>query len=258
MRCSYAVGTWYRCSERSYDIKKFNNRGRCSFILIQPVCHSHPLGLDSDSDHWIVYRYDCLAQFMNFHSTTTTVRNYNVSLIFVKMSYVAPPPLSSSSSSSRRCEKERERERDPVQLNPKPITLPCVQHQYLEASPDNVVVIHCKAGKGRTGLMICCYLMYSGRCATASEALQLFAQRRTLNQKVCISLFLCRSRYPRLLITVTESTTHAGCHTTKPTTLCRILREGTPRRPSRTSDCLATRPYSHAYNSGFQDWWWKW
>jgi hypothetical protein len=106
MRCSYALGTWYRCSERSYDIKKFNNRGRCSFILIQPVCHSHPLGLDSDSDHWIVYRYDCLAQFMNFHSTTTTVRNCNVSLIFVKMSYVAPPPL--SSSSSRRCEKERE------------------------------------------------------------------------------------------------------------------------------------------------------
>eukprot|EP00879_Flechtneria_rotunda_P002000 GHRR01002177.1.p1 GENE.GHRR01002177.1~~GHRR01002177.1.p1 ORF type:complete len:1461 (+),score=576.75 GHRR01002177.1:827-5209(+) len=31
---------------------------------------------------------------------------------------------------------------------------------WLVAHPHNVVVVHCKAGKGRTGIMICCLLMY--------------------------------------------------------------------------------------------------
>jgi len=35
--------------------------------------------------------------------------------------------------------------------------------------------------------------MYSGRCATASEALQLFAQRRTLNQKVRVCVHVRES-----------------------------------------------------------------
>jgi len=44
------------------------------------------------------------------------------------------------------------------------LLLPCCahMHRYLQADKDNVVAVHCKAGKGRTGLIIVCYLIFGG------------------------------------------------------------------------------------------------
>lgn len=54
---------------------------------------------------------------------------------------------------------------------------------YLAKDPQNVVGIHCKAGKGRTGLMIAAFLLYCGEWSTADEALRYYAFVRTENQK---------------------------------------------------------------------------
>ncbi|KAI8815159.1 hypothetical protein BJ742DRAFT_6397 [Cladochytrium replicatum] len=47
----------------------------------------------------------------------------------------------------------------------------------------NVAVIHCKAGKGRTGVMVSCFLMYTGITPTAEEALRYYNTVRTSNAK---------------------------------------------------------------------------
>nr|GEU34550.1 phosphatidylinositol 3,4,5-trisphosphate 3-phosphatase and protein-tyrosine-phosphatase PTEN1 isoform X2 [Tanacetum cinerariifolium] len=52
-------------------------------------------------------------------------------------------------------------------------------HSWLSSDPKNTVVIHCMAGKGRTGLMVSSYLTYTGMLA--EEALQVYADKRTTN-----------------------------------------------------------------------------
>lgn len=54
-------------------------------------------------------------------------------------------------------------------------------HSWLSLDPNNIAVIHCMAGKGRTGLMVCAYLVYSGM--SVEEALQLYATKRTTNNQ---------------------------------------------------------------------------
>jgi phosphatidylinositol-3,4,5-trisphosphate 3-phosphatase and dual-specificity protein phosphatase PTEN len=54
---------------------------------------------------------------------------------------------------------------------------------YLAEHPENVVAIHCKAGKGRTGLMISAFLLWSESYTSADQAMHFFATQRTLNAK---------------------------------------------------------------------------
>uniref|UniRef100_A0A0D6R3D3 Phosphatidylinositol-3,4,5-trisphosphate 3-phosphatase n=2 Tax=Araucaria cunninghamii TaxID=56994 RepID=A0A0D6R3D3_ARACU len=59
-------------------------------------------------------------------------------------------------------------------------------HAWLSSDTENVAVVHCMAGKGRTGLMVCAYLVYMGM--QAEEALQLYADRRSyVNEGVTIA-----------------------------------------------------------------------
>ena len=43
----------------------------------------------------------------------------------------------------------------------------------------NILAIHCKAGKGRTGTLCCSWLLYSRTANSAVEALEIFAEKRT-------------------------------------------------------------------------------
>ena len=53
--------------------------------------------------------------------------------------------------------------------------------QWLDEHPDNVAVVHCKAGKGRTGLMICAYRLFAKVFKTAEEVLEYYGSKRTFD-----------------------------------------------------------------------------
>ena len=51
--------------------------------------------------------------------------------------------------------------------------------KFLAADPKNIVAVHCKAGKSRTGVMVCCLLLYLGIFDEAQVALEYYNLRRT-------------------------------------------------------------------------------
>lgn len=55
--------------------------------------------------------------------------------------------------------------------------------EWLKKDPRNVVAIHCKAGKGRTGVMISAYLIHANLYPTAEAALAFYGAARTKNSK---------------------------------------------------------------------------
>eukprot|EP01129_Flabellula_baltica_P012725 TRINITY_DN5782_c0_g1_i2.p1 TRINITY_DN5782_c0_g1~~TRINITY_DN5782_c0_g1_i2.p1 ORF type:complete len:549 (-),score=98.29 TRINITY_DN5782_c0_g1_i2:433-2079(-) len=54
-------------------------------------------------------------------------------------------------------------------------------HRYLQEDPEHVIIVHCLAGKGRTGTVISCYLLFSGLFDDPAHARNYFARKRSHN-----------------------------------------------------------------------------
>lgn len=69
--------------------------------------------------------------------------------------------------------------------NPPPLELLkacCSDMKYwIDSHPDNVVVVHCNNGRGRTGVVIASFLLLSQQKANAREAIQYFGEQRTFD-----------------------------------------------------------------------------
>jgi len=55
--------------------------------------------------------------------------------------------------------------------------------KWTEEDESNVAAVHCKAGKGRAGMMICCYLIHCGLYPNADEAMLEYAKKRTYDME---------------------------------------------------------------------------
>ncbi|XP_015760753.1 PREDICTED: phosphatidylinositol 3,4,5-trisphosphate 3-phosphatase TPTE2-like, partial [Acropora digitifera] len=51
--------------------------------------------------------------------------------------------------------------------------------EWLDRDPENVIAVHCKGGKGRTGTAVCAWLIASGQFEEAQHSLEYFGLRRT-------------------------------------------------------------------------------
>eukprot|EP01052_Picozoa_sp_SAG31_P010343 SAG31_NODE_565_length_14056_cov_22.573189_2_plen_729_part_00 len=55
--------------------------------------------------------------------------------------------------------------------------------EWLKMSEDNVIAVHCKAGKSRTGVMICALLLHMGLYTDPAECITFYGDRRTRDGK---------------------------------------------------------------------------
>ena len=51
--------------------------------------------------------------------------------------------------------------------------------KFIGQNDANMIAVHCKAGKGRTGTLCCSWMLYNRTAQSASEALEIFREKRT-------------------------------------------------------------------------------
>ncbi|XP_051840457.1 tensin-3 isoform X2 [Antechinus flavipes] len=73
------------------------------------------------------------------------------------------------------------------------------QENWLNSDPQHVVVIHCRGGKGRIGVVISSYMHFTNVSASADQALDRFAMKKFFDDKVSALMQPSQKRYVHFL-----------------------------------------------------------
>ena len=112
---------------------------------------------------------------------------------------------------------------------------------FLQADAAAVAAVHCKAGKGRTGVMLSAYLLWSGQWDDADDAMRFYGFARTENVKgVTIP---SQRRFVRYFRTLLDRGAERGARAAARRRLRRRRRLGDGRRRGRAAAGAPREPH---------------
>ncbi|KAM9763173.1 tensin-3-like isoform 2-T3 [Menidia menidia] len=111
---------------------------------------------------------------------------------------------------------------------------------WLQSHPKHVLVLHCRGGKGRLGLLVASYIHFSNMSASADLSLDHFAMRRFYNDKVSALMTPSQKRYVWML----ECLLKRGLRMSpSPSFLLCVVLHGLPKLRPDGGCCLFLRVY---------------
>ncbi|XP_059511940.1 tensin-3 isoform X2 [Myotis daubentonii] len=99
------------------------------------------------------------------------------------------------------------------------------QESWLQGHPHHVVVIHCRGGKGRIGVVIASYMHFTNVSASADQALDRFAMKKYYDDKVSALMQPSQKRYVQFLSGLLSGTVKMNA---SPLFLHFVILHGTP------------------------------
>lgn len=99
------------------------------------------------------------------------------------------------------------------------------QESWLQGHPHHVVVIHCRGGKGRIGVVIASYMHFTNVFASADQALDRFAMKKYYDDKVSALMQPSQKRYVQFLSGLLSGTVKMNA---SPLFLHFVILHGTP------------------------------
>ncbi|KAK1896302.1 Tensin-3, partial [Dissostichus eleginoides] len=111
---------------------------------------------------------------------------------------------------------------------------------WLKTHPKHVLVLHCRGGKGRLGVLVASYIHFSNMSASADLSLDHFAMRRFYNDKLSAQMTPSQKRYVWILGSTLKGALRM-CPS--PTFLLCVVLHGLPKIKPDGACCLFLRVY---------------
>jgi len=116
---------------------------------------------------------------------------------------------------------------------------------WLNADKDNVAVVHCATGRGRTAVVACSYLAWKGQFDSVDKALKLFCGKRNTNPRAV--LIPSQRRYLTYFTSVLEGRRPSS----RPKILRRIVIHTIPKMERNDDkDYVVCRPFVQIFKDG--------